>query len=76
MIQGSYPSLYQVKKPLEQNNPEAKQEFQIIDETRKNWTHSPSIYHTGGRITQKYLLRRLRNMSVNCAVKRSRLEMT
>lgn len=32
----SYTGLYQVKKALEQNSPEAKQEFQITDETRRN----------------------------------------
>jgi hypothetical protein len=34
----SYHSLYQVKKALEQNNPEAKQDNQISDQTRKNLT--------------------------------------
>jgi hypothetical protein len=33
-----YHSLYQVKKALEQENPEAKQDNQISDETRKNLT--------------------------------------
>jgi hypothetical protein len=33
-----YHSLYQVKKALEQNNPEAKQDNQILDQTRKNLT--------------------------------------
>lgn len=37
-----YPNLYQVKKALEQNNPQAKQANQITDETRKN-LETPSV---------------------------------